>query len=105
VFESPSSESRREAGLLSVAEHAYHRDERVRKLRVIPSALVSERNNKIAVLCIYALSQARFNLRLDAVDDLLEQRHIIVREVYICFKQSSLNRNTQAEKQSAHCDP
>jgi hypothetical protein len=72
VFESSSSESRREAGLLAVAEHAYHRYERVRKLRVIPFALVSERNNKIAVLCIYALSQARCNLGLDAVDDLLE---------------------------------
>src|ERR1700737_2722583 len=72
VLESPSSESRCEAGLLAVGEHAYHRDERVRKLRVIPFVLVSKRNNKIAVLCIYALSQARCNLGLDAVDDLLE---------------------------------
>jgi len=71
VLESPSSESRCEAGLLAVGEHAYHRDERVRKLRVIPFVLVSERNNKIAVLCILALSQARCNLGLDAVDDLL----------------------------------
>src|SRR5260221_1563888 len=71
VLESPSSESRCEARLPAVSEHAYHRDERVRKLRVIPFVLVSERNNKIAVLCILALSQARCNLGLDAVDDLL----------------------------------
>jgi len=56
----------------SAPEHAYHRDERVRKLRVIPSSLKSERNNKKAVLCVYALSQARRDLVLDAVDDLLE---------------------------------
>jgi len=31
----------------------------------------AERNNKIAVLCIYALSQSCCNLVLDAVDDLL----------------------------------
>src|SRR5882762_5755174 len=72
VLESPSSESRCEAGLLAIGKHAYHRDERVRKLRLNPSVLVSERNNKIAVLCIYALSQARCNLGPDAVDDLLE---------------------------------
>ena len=72
VLELPSPESRSEAGLFAVAEHAYHGYERVRKLRIIPPFLESERNNKIAVLCIYALSQSCFNLVLDAVDDLLE---------------------------------
>src|ERR1700731_3789706 len=71
VLVSPSSESRCQAGRFAVAKHAYHRDERVRQLRLNPSVLVSERNNKIAVLCIYALSQARCNLGFDAVDDLL----------------------------------
>ena len=59
-------------GLFAVAEHAYHGYERVRKLRIIPPFLESERNNKIAVLRIYALSQSGCNLVLDAVDDLLE---------------------------------
>ncbi len=77
----------------------------MRKSRVIPYVLVSERNNKIAVLSIYALSQARCNLGLDAVHDLLEKRHIIVREVDIPFSQYSVNRNAWAEKQSARCDP
>src|SRR6476620_7638924 len=36
VLESPSSESRSEARLLAVGQHAYHRDERVGKFRVIP---------------------------------------------------------------------
>src|SRR5580700_1420932 len=72
VLESPSSEPRCEAGLLAVGEHADHGDERVRKLRIIPPFLESERNNKIAVLGIYALSQSGCNLGLDAVDDLLE---------------------------------
>jgi len=70
VSESYSSESRRQTGLLAVAEHAYDREERVRRLRVIPLVLVGERNNKIAVLHIPTLSQARGNLSLDAVDDL-----------------------------------
>jgi hypothetical protein len=69
-LESRSPESRCEAGLLAAGEHAYHGDERVRKLRVIPFVLLSERNNKIAVLHIPALCQARGNLGLDAVDDL-----------------------------------
>src|SRR5260221_13070760 len=72
VLESPSSESRCEPGLLAVGVRAYHRDERVREFGGFPIVLVSERNNKRAVLCIYALSQARCNLGLDAVDDLLE---------------------------------
>jgi hypothetical protein len=67
VLESPSSESRSEAGLLAVGQHAYHRDERVGKFRVIPFVLVSERNNEIAVLSILAFSQARCNLGLDTV--------------------------------------
>jgi hypothetical protein len=72
VLESPSSEFRCQAGLFAAGEHAYYRDERVRKLRVIPLVLVSEGNHKIAVLRIYAPSQAGGNLGLDAVDDLLE---------------------------------
>src|SRR5271166_824537 len=72
VLELPSPESRSKAGLFAVAEHAYHGYERVRKLRIIPPFLESERNNKIAVLCIYALSQSCCNLVLDAVDDVLE---------------------------------
>src|SRR5258708_5499554 len=72
VLESVSSESRCEAGLLAVGENAYYREERVRKLGVIPLILVSERNNEIAVLPIWALSQARGYLGLDAVDDLLD---------------------------------
>src|SRR5258707_45438 len=52
--------------------HAYHGYERVGKLWIIPPFLESERNNKIAVLCIYALSQSRCNIVLDAVDDLQE---------------------------------
>ncbi len=71
VLVSPSSESGSEAGLLAVGWHADNRDERVRKVRVIPSVLVSERNNKIAVLSVLAFSQARCNLGLDAVHDLL----------------------------------
>ena len=52
---------------------------------LFPLVLVSERNNEIAVLPIPALSQARGNLGLDAVDDLPVQRRIIVREIDILF--------------------
>ena len=69
-LESPSSEFRCQAGPLAAGEHAYYRDERVRKLRVVPLVLVSEGNNEIVVLPIPALSQARGNLGLDAVNDL-----------------------------------
>jgi len=72
VLELASSESRYEPGLFFITEHADHGYERVRKPRMIPPPLESERNNKIAVLGIYALSQSCCNLVLDAVDDLLE---------------------------------
>jgi hypothetical protein len=72
VLESASSESRSDAGLLAVGQDAYHRDERVRKFRVVPFILVSKGNNKIAVLSVFAFSQARCNLGFDAPHDLLE---------------------------------
>ena len=43
-------------GFLPSADHAYHREEGVSQLRVIPLVLVSERSNKIVVPPIYALS-------------------------------------------------
>src|SRR5271165_550672 len=62
----PSPQSRSEAGLFAIAEDTYHSYERVGKLRIIPLSLESERNHKITVLGIDALSQACCNLVLDA---------------------------------------
>src|SRR5262249_55065040 len=103
VFSSPKSG--REMGLLVVGKHAYHRNERVRECRSIPSTmLISERHNKIAVHGVLALSQASCDLSLDAVHNLIPQGHIIVGVVDIRFEESSLSLNAWAKKESAHCD-
>src|SRR4029077_9983234 len=64
-------------GLLVIRKHSDDRNKRVRMFRVIPTVLVSERNNEIAFGRIFALTESGRDSVFDTIYDLCVKRYVV----------------------------